>query len=169
MPLPIQYNIRFATEDDVSVILYLVKKLAVYEKLSQEVTASIDLFHENGFGNEPYFKCLLVDGGVKADPRYLGFAIYFFTFSTFKAKPTLYLEDLFVLPEFRGFGIGKSLLIRLAEIAREKQCSRMEWAVLDWNEPAIEFYKGIGAKPMDDWTVFRLDERAIHNLVKNIK
>ena len=169
MSLPIQYNIRFATEKDVSVIFSLVKKLAEYEKLSQEVTASIDLFLDNGFGNTPYYKCLLAVGGEKADPRYLGFALYFFTFSTFKAKPTLYLEDLFVLLEFRGLGIGKSMLIRLAEIAREKHCGRMEWAVLDWNEPAIEFYKKIGAKPLDDWTVFRLDEKAIHNLLERAR
>ncbi len=167
MASSIQYKIRPATEEDVPVLLSLVKKLAEYEKLSHEVTATSILFRENGFGKESYYKCLLADGGDKSQPRYFGFALYFFTFSTFKGKPTLYLEDLFVLPDFRGLGIGKSLLIRLAAIAREKKCGRMEWAVLDWNQSAIDFYKKIDAVPMDEWTVFRLDEKAIFRLAES--
>jgi GNAT superfamily N-acetyltransferase len=169
MASSIQYKIRPATEEDVSDILSLVKKLAEYEKLSHEVTATSELFRENGFGKTSHYSCLLADGGMNLDTRYFGFALYFYTFSTFKGKPTLYLEDLFVLPEFSGLGIGKSLLIRLAQIAREKKCGRMEWAVLDWNQPAIDFYRKIDAVPMDDWTVFRLDEKAIRRLAESTR
>jgi len=150
------YLIRETTEQDVEILLELVKKLADYEKLLPDVKASPALFRKNGFGENKYFKSILVENRDESGPHYLGFALYFFTFSTFLGKPTLYLEDLFVLPEYRGAGIGKALLKTLAQIAREKDCGRMEWAVLDWNKSAIKFYKDIKAIPMDEWTVYRL-------------
>lgn len=150
------YLIRETRQEDVEALLKLVNKLAAFEKLLSEVEASAELFRQNGFGEVPYFKALLVENQAESGPEFLGFALYFFTFSTFLGKPTLYLEDLFVLPEYRGGGIGKALLKTLAQIAHEKECGRMEWSVLDWNEPAIKFYKDIKAIPMDEWTVYRL-------------
>ena len=150
------YIIRETRSEDVPILLQLVKKLAEYEKLLPDVSASEVLFEKNGFGEAPYFHSLLVENKEESGPRYLGFALYFFTFSTFLGKPTLYLEDLFVLPEYRGRGIGKDLLIQLARVAIERDCGRMEWSVLNWNKPAIDFYLNLGAKPMDEWTVYRL-------------
>jgi GNAT superfamily N-acetyltransferase len=150
------YLIREAKQKDVEVLLDLVKKLAEYEKLLPDVKASPELFRQNGFGDVAYFNALLVENQNESGPRFLGFALYFFTFSTFLGKPTLYLEDLFVLPEFRGGGIGKALLKTLVQIALEKECGRMEWSVLNWNESAIKFYMDIKAIPMDEWTVYRI-------------
>ena len=110
------------------------------------------LLLKNLFGEKPFAEVIL---GFEADLP-VGFALFFHNYSTFTGKPGLYLEDLFVRPEFRGKGYGKQLLLKLIELAKERGCGRMEWAVLDWNEPAIEFYKSIGAKPMDDWTIFRV-------------
>ena len=152
----LNYVIRKTRREDVDDLLHLVKKLAEYEKLLPEVTATPELFRRNGFEDSPYYESLLVENQDGSGPSFLGFALYFFTFSTFLGKPTLYLEDLFVLPEYRGFGIGKALLRRLARIALEKECGRMEWSVLNWNEPAIKFYKDIKAVPMDEWMVYRL-------------
>jgi hypothetical protein len=159
------YRIRETRPDEVDALFELVKGLAEYEKLSSEVSATPDLFRKNGFDEEPYFKSLLVENRGGSGPRFLGFALYFFTFSTFLGKPTLYLEDLFVLPEYRGQGIGLTLLRELGRIALRKECGRMEWSVLDWNQDAIGFYLKIGAKPMDDWTVYRLNAGAIQDLV----
>ena len=161
-----EYHIRPAQREDVPAILHLVKKLAEYEKLADQMAATETLFEQNGFGGNQYFRALLAESRETEMVRPLGFALYFFTFSTFLGKPTLYLEDLFVLPEFRGKGIGKSLLVELGKIARAKKCGRMEWSVLDWNKPAIEFYLRLGAISMDEWTVYRLDEQGIENLVK---
>ncbi len=147
-------------EKDIPGVLELVKGLAEYEKLLPQVTATIELYLKNGFGDNRYFHALLVENR----DRYVGFALYFFTFSTFIGKPTLYLEDLFVLPEYRGHGIGKALLRKLANIALLRDCGRMEWSVLDWNEPAIRFYKKLGARPMSDWTVYRLLKDEIKKL-----
>jgi GNAT superfamily N-acetyltransferase len=145
-------------------ILGLVKELSVYERLSHKVYATKELFKKYGFGEDPYFHSLIADYFKNDQKLPVGFALYFFTFSTFEGKPTLYLEDLFVKPEYRGMGIGKQFLKKLAEIALENECARMEWAVLDWNEPAINFYESIGAKAMSDWTVYRLENKEIIEL-----
>lgn len=160
----LNYIIREVNENDINHLIGMVKGLAEYEKLSHEVLATEELYRENGFGMIAYFKALLVESLAANERRYLGFALYFFTFSTFTGRPTLYLEDLFVLPEVRGKGIGKALLRELAKIAVEKKCGRMEWAVLDWNQPAIEFYESINAKPLSDWTVYRLNVKDIYRL-----
>ncbi len=157
------FSIREATRDDVPALLKLIKDLAVYERLLDQVVATEDLLARAGFGEERYFRALLAEDPER---QAIGFALYFFTFSTFLARPSLYLEDLFVLPGHRGQGIGKALLRELAKIALEKGCGRMEWAVLNWNQPAIDFYRSLDAFPMDEWTVFRLSGEAIERLSK---
>ncbi len=152
--------IRPAEKEDVGLILSFIKELADYEKLTDAVTADENLLAETLFGKDAVPKSLLAF--YNSEPA--GFAIYFYNFSTFIGKPGLYLEDVYVKPELRGKGIGKQVLIYLAKIASEKDCGRFEWSVLDWNEPSIKFYKNLGAKPMDDWTVFRLDRMGIENL-----
>ena len=158
------FNLRKATVEDVPTVLELIKGLAAYEKLSHEVTATEEQLIRFGFGEEKYFEILVAE--TSRDTA-IGFAFYFFTFSTFLAKPILYLEDLFVLPEYRGHGVGKALLKELAGIALQKDCWRMEWWVLDWNEPAIEFYRSLDAVPMSEWTTFRLNREALEKLAKN--
>lgn len=153
------FNIRKATPEDTPIILGLIRKLAIYEELEHEFVATEASFKENVF-DKKHAEVLIASEGTKT----VGFALYFFNFSTFVGKPGLYLEDLFVEPEYRGKGYGKKLFIELAKIAREKDCGRMEWSVLDWNEPAITFYKSLKAQPMDDWTVFRLTSNEIDNL-----
>ena len=149
-----------AKKEDVSLILSFIKELAEYEKLAGEVTATEKLLRKTLFGGKSVVKVLL----TYYDNEPAGFAVYFYNFSTFIGKPGLYLEDVFVKPDFRGKGIGKKILIHLARIARKKDCGRFEWAVLDWNKPAIKFYKNLNAKSMDEWTVYRLDREAINNL-----
>jgi GNAT superfamily N-acetyltransferase len=153
--------LRPATAADVPTILELIRGLADYERLSHEVEATEALLRLHGFGPRPIFETLLAARGGRA----VGFALYFFTFSTFKARPTLYLEDLFVRPEERGRGIGRQLLVQLARIAVERECGRMEWSVLDWN-PARNFYFKLGAVAMDEWTVFRLTPDAFGRLAR---
>ena len=162
-----EFQIRKAVKHDAPKIIELVKELSVYERLAHTVTSTVELFEKNGFGEHPYFHALLADLSDGSKARTVGFALYFFTFSTFTGKPTLYLEDLFVRPESRGNGIGKQLLIELANIARLRDCARMEWAVLDWNTPAIQFYESMGAKQMSDWTTFRLEESEIKTLAES--
>ena len=140
------------TERDVPLLLRLIKALADYEKLSGEVIASDALLRDALFGARPSAEAALAYVGDDA----VGFAVWFYNFSTFVGRPGLYLEDIFVLPEWRGRGIGRALMAHLARIAVERGCGRMEWAVLDWNEPAIRFYRNIGAQAMDGWTVYRL-------------
>ncbi len=152
----LKFHIRNGTEADIPVILYLVRELAKYEKLLHEVVATEQDYMRFGTGQAPYFQTLLAEVNEGGRKKAVGFALYFFTFSTFLGKPTLYLEDLFVLPDYRGQGIGKTLLGYLAQIALEHDCGRMEWAVLDWNTPAIEFYQKLGARAMDEWTTFRI-------------
>jgi len=152
--------IRPSTSEDVPLILDFIRGIAEYEKLSYEVTATEADIRESFFGKHPAAECILAFW----DGRPSGFAVYFHNFSTFLGKAGLYLEDLFVRQEFRGKGIGRALLLHLAGIARERKCRRYEWAVLDWNTPAIEFYKKLGAKPMDEWTVYRLDKKGIARL-----
>lgn len=153
------FQIRKAVPEDTPIIFNLIKKLAVYEKLENDVITSVEELQENIFKNN-FAKVLMAE----EDGKPVGFALYFYNFSTFVGKPGIYLEDLFVEPEFRGKGYGKLLLIELAKIAEAENCGRLEWSVLDWNKPAIEFYKSLGAKPMDEWTVFRLDKAGIANL-----
>ncbi|ROI10664.1 GNAT family N-acetyltransferase [Chryseobacterium sp. H3056] len=155
------FNIRKATPDDTPTIFDLIKKLSVYEKMENEVTTSVEELRENIF-TKNFSKVLLAEEEGKP----VGFALYFFNFSTFVGKPGLYLEDLFVEPEYRGKGYGKKLFVELAKIALEENCGRMEWSVLNWNTPAIEFYKSLQAKPMDEWTVYRLDQKGIADLAE---
>lgn len=157
----LSFSIRKAEQKDVPVILTLVKQLAVYEKLLHEVQATEDLYERFGFTDHSYFETILAE---TQEGEAIGFALYFFTFSTFIGKPTLYLEDLFVLPEYRGYGIGKGLLVELVKIALAHDCGRMEWAVLNWNTPAIEFYKSLGALPMSGWTTFRLTREVMEDI-----
>lgn len=159
-------SIRFATAADAGLILEFITALAEYEKLSQEVTATIDDIRGSMFGERAYAECLLAFdcGAAPGDGEALGFAVFYHNYSTFLGKPGLYLEDLFVLPGARGRGIGKRLLKRLAAIARERRLGRMEWWVLDWNKPAIEFYQSLEAEAMDDWTVYRLAGKPLQRL-----
>jgi len=154
--------LRRATEADVPTILELIRGIAEYERLSHEVEATEALLRRHGFGSRPIFEAILAEVGGRA----VGFALYFFTFSTFKGRPTLYLEDLFVRPEERGRGFGRALLVELARIAVERECGRMEWSVLDWNEPARGFYFKLGAVAMDEWTVFRMTPEAFGRLAR---
>jgi len=154
------FAIRLATAADVPIILELIRALATYERAPNEVTATEDGLSKVLFGEKPAAEVLLAFENETA----VGFAVFFHNFSTWLGWPGLYLEDLFVRPEDRGKGYGRALLIHLAKIARDRGCGRMEWAVLDWNEPAIQFYRKLGAKPMDDWTVFRLKRDGIAKL-----
>jgi GNAT superfamily N-acetyltransferase len=155
-----QFKIVDAGKENAVLVLNFIKELAEYEKLSYEVTATEKLLKKTLFGKKSVAKVLL----AYYEDKPAGFAVYFFNFSTFIGKPGLYLEDVFVKPEFRGKGIGKAILIHLAGIAKKNDCGRFEWAVLDWNKSAIKFYKSMGARPMNDWTVYRLDREAINNL-----
>jgi GNAT superfamily N-acetyltransferase len=155
-----KFATRPATIDDVPVVLELIRALATYERAPNEVTATEGTLAEVLFGKKPAAEVLLAFENETA----VGFAVFFHNFSTWLGRPGLYLEDLFVKPEHRGKGYGRALLIELAKIARERDCGRFEWAVLDWNEPAIQFYRKLGAKPMDEWTVFRLTHDGIAKL-----
>ncbi|MGA2584671.1 MAG: GNAT family N-acetyltransferase [Tepidisphaeraceae bacterium] len=147
-----QISIHPATPADVPVILNFIRKLAEYEKLSHQMQATEELLREHLFGPRPAAETVIAN--LAGQP--VGFALFFQTFSTFVGKPGIWLEDLFVLPEHRGKGIGKALLAHVASIAVARNCGRMEWSVLDWNSPAIDFYKSVGAVPMDDWTTYRI-------------
>ena len=154
------FQIRPATEADIPVILGLIRDLATYERAPDAVVATEVGLREVLFGAKPSAEVLLAL--ENAEP--VGFAVFFHNFSTWLGRPGLYLEDLFVRPEKRGKGYGRALLERLARIAQERGCGRMEWAVLDWNDPAIQFYRKLGAQPMDEWTVFRLTAEGIGKL-----
>ena len=145
-------ELRFATEADVDLIFDFIRALADYEKMAHEVVADPETLSASLFGERRYAEVVLAE----FQGRPAGFALFFHNFSTFLGKPGLYLEDLFVEPELRGRGIGRELLACLARIAVERGCGRLEWWVLDWNEPAIGFYEKLGARAMDEWTVFRL-------------
>ena len=153
-------SIREAAPGDLPLIATLIRALAEYEKLSHEVRFDEAVLGEKLFGKRPYAEVLI--GEVDGEPR--GFALFFHNFSTFEGRPGIYLEDLFVMPEARGLGLGKALLAELARIAMARDCARLEWWVLDWNEPSIEFYKSLGARPMDQWTVMRVDGAALAEL-----
>lgn len=160
MKTPAGFEIRPARMEDVPIILQLIHDLATYERAPDEVTATEERLMDVLFGEKPAAEVLLAFEGESA----VGFAVYFYNFSTWLGRPGLYLEDLFVKSEKRGKGYGRALLVELAKIARDRGCGRMEWAVLDWNEPAIKFYRALGAKPMDEWTVFRLTGEGIAKL-----
>jgi GNAT superfamily N-acetyltransferase len=154
------FQIRPARIDDVGIILQLIRDLATYERAPDDVVATEDQLVDVLFSERPVAEVLL----AFENELPVGFAVYFYNFSTWLGRPGLYLEDLFVKPEKRGKGYGRSLLVELAKIARDRGCGRMEWAVLNWNEPAIKFYRTLGAKPMDEWTVFRLTREEIAKL-----
>ena len=153
-------RLRVATRDDIALIAHFIRALAEYEKLLDEVRLDEAVLAEKLFGPRPYAEVLI--GEINGKPQ--GFALFFHNFSTFEGRPGIYLEDLFVTPEARGSGLGTALLAELARLAVERDCARLEWSVLDWNEPSIGFYKALVAKPMDEWTVFRLDGTALTNL-----
>jgi len=153
-------EIRFATANDVPVILRFIKELAEYEKLSDQVVATEEILCEKLFGDKRYAEVIL----SYVDNTPVGFALFFHNFSTFLGKPGIYLEDLYVIPEMRGKKIAKKLLAFLAKLTIERDCGRLEWWVLDWNTPALDFYRSIGAVPMDEWTVQRVTGDALINL-----
>ncbi len=154
-------SIRFADENDCGKILFFIRELASYEKMADEVVATESLLHEWLFEKhiaEVIFAC--------EDGKEIGFALFFHNFSTFLGRAGIYLEDLYVMPEFRGKGYGKALLKKLARIAEERGCGRLEWWCLDWNRPSIDFYLSLGAVPMEDWTVFRITGETLKELAK---
>ena len=157
-----QFNIRSATMEDVPLILEFIKALAEYEKLLHEVTATEELLKETLFEKQKVAEVVI--GYYEGIP--VGFALFFHNFSTFVGRPGIYLEDLFVKSEYRGKGFGKALLKHVAKIAKERNCGRFEWSVLDWNEPSIKFYKSLGAKAMEEWTIFRLSGESLTELAK---
>jgi len=155
-----EVHVRAASEKEVPLILAFIKELAEYERLSHEVVATEESLREHLFGERPVAEVIVAEEGT--DPA--GFALFFHSFSTFLGRPGIYLEDLYVRPEFRGRGMGRVLLVHLARLARERGCGRLEWSVLDWNEPAISFYRGIGASPVGGWTVYRVTGEALEDL-----
>ena len=159
--MPVTFTIRRGAIEDTPLILEFIRDLAAYEKLSHEVTVTEDDLRRNLFGKNSVAEALLVF--ESKDPA--GFALFFHNFSTFLGKPGIYLEDLFVRPLYRKKGYGKALLTHLAALAIERGCGRFEWSVLDWNQPSIDFYRSLGARPMEDWTIFRLDGDALRALV----
>ncbi len=161
-PLVTSLRIERAVEKDVPLILSFIKGLAEYERLSHEVVATEELLREALFGERP---CAEVIIAYEQDAP-VGFALFFHTMSTFLGRRGLYLEDLYVPPESRGKGIGRAMLVYLARLAKERGCGRFEWAVLDWNEPAIRFYRNLGAVSLDEWTVFRLTGEALDELAE---
>ena len=157
-------RIRPATPADVTVIAQLIRALAAYERLAHEVVLDERELAGHLFGERAYAEVLLAEHAASGEV--VGFALFFHNFSTFLGKPGLYLEDLFIRPAYRGRGYGKALMVFLARIAVERGCGRFEWSVLDWNEPSIEFYRKLGAVPMDQWTTFRLTGQALRQLAE---
>jgi len=156
-------HIRRATPLDVPIILSFIHELAAYEKLADQVVATENDLHMALFGERPVIEAVI----ATSDDEPVGYALFFPTFSTFLGKPGMYLEDVYVRPAARGLGIGRMLLEHLARITVQRGWGRLEWSVLDWNEPSIAFYKKLGAKPMDEWTVFRLAGEALERLARN--
>ncbi len=163
MNLPNNFKIRESTIDDVPIILQLIRDLAEYERAPKAVVATKEGLREVLFGKRPSAEVVL----AFENEQPVGFAVFFHNFSTWLGRPGLYLEDLFVRPEARGKGYGRALLVHLAKIAAERGCGRMEWAVLDWNEPAIQFYRTLGAAPNAEWTIFRLTREKIEKLANS--
>ena len=155
-------NIRPATPDDIPVILAFIRELAVYERAPEQAVAKPEDLLRDGWGKEPKFRVVIAEWqGAPA-----GFALFFYNYSTWQGRPGLYLEDLFVRPPFRGKGIGKALLLHLADIAVRENCGRFQWQVLDWNTPAIDFYKSLGAVVMEEWLTMRVEGEAIERLAE---
>jgi GNAT superfamily N-acetyltransferase len=154
------HRIRPATPADIPAIHRLIVELAIYEREPDAVQASHADLHEALFGQRPVAECVLAELHGEA----VGLALFFTNFSTWTGRPGLYLEDLFVMPAARGAGLGKALLVHLAQLAATRGCGRFEWSVLDWNQPAIDFYTALGARPMQEWTVMRLDGDALARL-----
>ena len=154
------YVVREAVIGDAELILQLIRELAEYERLAEEVVGTVDDIRRTLFGDRSAAEVVIAE----CDGRTAGFALFFPTYSTFLARPGIWLEDLFVRPEFRGRGIGRALLSHLANLAEDRGCGRLEWAVLDWNEPAIEFYRRLGARPQDQWTTWRMTGAALREL-----
>lgn len=157
------FRIRMAVKEDTPLILQFIRGLAEYEGLSDQVVATEEILNNNLFVKK---QAEVIIGEYKGKP--IGFALFFHNFSTFLGKANLYLEDLFVTPSYRGLGAGKAMLACLAKIAVERDCGRLDWWCLDWNEPAIKFYKEMGAKPMAEWTVFRVDGDALPALATRL-
>lgn len=154
------FTLRPAAAADTPVILRCIRGLAEYERLTDQVVATEELIHETLFGERPAAEVVLAFDGEEA----AGFALFFHNYSTFLTRPGIYLEDLFVFPRFRGRGLGKQLLAHLARIAVDRRCGRFEWAVLDWNVDAIRVYEGVGARPVNDWIIYRLTGDALARL-----
>jgi GNAT superfamily N-acetyltransferase len=157
---PVPIEIMRAQPADVPVILSLIRELAEFERLLDQVAATEEAIHESLFGSQPRAEVLL----ARVGDAVAGFALFFHNFSTFRGKPGVYLEDLFVRPRFRGTGCGQLLLRHLAALALQRGCARMEWAVLNWNQRAIDFYRKLGAVPLDEWAVYRLSDAALERL-----
>lgn len=155
-----EIKIRLATVADVPLILSLIRELAVYEKLEHAVTATEEDLRETLFGPRAYAEVLL--GSMNGRPE--AYALFFHSYSTFLGRQGMYLEDLYVRPHARGRGLGKAMLLHLARLTVERGCKRLEWAVLDWNKPAIDFYRSLGAEPLDEWTVFRLTGNTLDSI-----
>jgi GNAT superfamily N-acetyltransferase len=150
-------SIRAATATDTPLVLAFIRDLAKYEQLSSECHATEEQVRQTLFSDRPAAECLL----AYVDNEPAGFAVFYTNYSTFLARPGLYVEDLFVKPTFRKRGVGRALMHHIAKLANERKCGRMEWTVLDWNEPAIEFYRGLGAQPLEEWRIFRLTGSAL--------
>ena len=159
-----RFRIEPATERDLPLILRFIKELAAYEKLAHEVTATEQILRTSLFGSRPAAEVVI----AYADAEPAGFAVYFQTFSTFLGLPGVYLEDVYVSPAWRGLGLGRRLLAHVAGVAVDRGCGRMEWSVLDWNELALDVYRKIGARPMDEWTVQRLTGAALRDLASSV-
>lgn len=153
-------TIRFGRPEDIGTIYHLIEGLAEYERLRHEMVGTEELLREHLFGPRPYAEVLLAEAEGKA----VGFALFFHNYSTFLTRPGIYLEDLFVPPDERGRGYGKALLTALGRLALERGCGRLEWSVLDWNEPSIQFYRALGAVGMDGWTINRVTGEALERL-----
>lgn len=163
MPTPV-FALRSATADDCQTLLTLISALADYEKLSHLVEATPEQLRATLFGAQPRAEAILAEVDTPDGKRAVGFALFFHNYSTFLAKPGLYLEDIFVEPDWRGHGIGKTLLVHLARLALARGCGRFEWSVLDWNTPSIAFYQAMGADVMPDWRICRVTGEALRKL-----
>jgi GNAT superfamily N-acetyltransferase len=155
-------NIRPAVPEDIPLILQLIRDLAEYEREPQAAVATAEDLRRDGWGSEPKFRCVIAEW--EGEPA--GFALFFYNYSTWQGRPGIYLEDLFVRPQFRRKGIGKALLVHVAQIAVRENCGRYQWQVLDWNTPSIEFYKSLGAKVMSEWLTMRVEGEALEELAK---
>ncbi len=156
-------KIRHAEASDAALILTFIRALAEYEHLSRDVVATEQDLLRDGFGAEPKFRCVIAEW----DEKPVGFALYFYNYSTFQGRPGIFLEDLFVNPEFRGKGIGRGLLLYLAQLAVRENCGRFVWQVLDWNTPSIEFYQSLGAKLMREWLTMRVEDAALEKMASH--